>query len=54
MMMVMPSNHSSIATCLLQKPMGNGITDHRRKKHSRKHMYLKLFTHMYVCKYVCT
>jgi hypothetical protein len=32
MMIVMPSNHSSIATCLYQKPMGNAITDPRRKK----------------------
>jgi hypothetical protein len=32
MMMGMPSNHSSIATCLWQKPMGNGITDPSRKK----------------------
>jgi hypothetical protein len=32
MMTVMPSNCSSIATCLYQKPMGNGITDPHRKK----------------------
>jgi hypothetical protein len=31
MMMVMPSNHSSIATCLQQKPLGNGITDPVKK-----------------------
>jgi hypothetical protein len=36
MMIVMPSNHSSIATCLQQKPMGNDITDPRRKKRSRE------------------
>jgi hypothetical protein len=31
MMTVMPSKHSSFATCLLQKPPGNGITDPHRK-----------------------
>jgi hypothetical protein len=33
---VTPSKHSSIATCLKQKPAGNGITDPRRKKRSKK------------------
>jgi hypothetical protein len=32
MMMAIPSNHSSIATCPYQKPLGNGISDPRGKK----------------------
>jgi hypothetical protein len=28
-MIVVPSNRSSIATCLWQKPVGNGTTDPR-------------------------
>jgi hypothetical protein len=31
-MLVMPSNRSSIATCLWKKPTVNGIADPRRKK----------------------
>jgi hypothetical protein len=39
MMMVMPSNPSSIATCLQQKPMGNGITDSCREKNYMHYYY---------------
>jgi hypothetical protein len=31
MMIVVPSKRSCIATCLYQKPAGNGITDRRKK-----------------------
>jgi hypothetical protein len=43
MMMVMPSNHGSIDTCLYTKPVGNGIIDPRRKKLYIAHMSEILF-----------
>jgi hypothetical protein len=34
-MTVMPSNRCSIATCMQQKPAGNGIADPHRKKEKK-------------------